>query len=58
MLPDVLPSLANDVYIQALIELNIKYVVVDGEVNVALVKVANFCNCPVLSDDSDFYLFN
>ena len=53
----LVPSLCRDVYIQVLSELNIKYVVVDGDADMTLAKVTNFYNCPVLSDDSDFYLF-
>ena len=53
----VVPSLCRDVYIQTLSELNIKYIVVDGDADMTLAEVANFYNCPVLSDDSDFYLF-
>ena len=53
----VVSSLCRDVYIQALSELNIKYVVVDGDADMTLAEVANFYNCPVLSNDTDFYLF-
>ena len=43
---------------QVLEELNLKYVVVDYEADEAIVGIANFYNCLVLSSDADFYIYN
>ncbi len=53
----VYPSLAADVYIQVLVDLHIEFVVVDGEADGVIVEIANFYKCPVLSSDSDFYMY-
>ena len=53
----ITPSLTTDVYVQALMDLGIEYVVVDGEADDALVEIANVYDCPVLSNDSDFYMY-
>lgn len=52
------PSLGAEVYVNALNELQIKYVVVDLEADDSIVAIANFYECPVLSNDSDFFLHN
>ncbi len=53
----VFPSLGMDVYVQVLDDLGIKVVATDGDADSIAVEIANFYNCPVLSDDSDFFLF-
>lgn len=50
-------ALGSYVYIQVLRYLNITFVVVDGEADNVLVEIANFYDCPVLSNDSDFYMY-
>ena len=55
--PDVLPLLATDVFQRALCELNVTCIMVDGEADEDIVKLANFYGCPVLSNDSDFYIY-
>ena len=52
----VCPSLAVEVYIQVLTDLNIEFAVVDGEADDVVVELASFYKCPVLSNDSDFFL--
>ena len=54
----VLPLFAWKLFSEVLSELSIRYIVVDGEADRDLVKLANFYSCPVLSNDSDFYIFN
>ena len=54
----VFPSLGAEVYVNVLEELKIEYIVVDHEADDSIVGIANFYKCPVLSSDSDFYLFN
>lgn len=55
--PDVLPFLAANVFQEVLCELNITCIMVDGEADQDIVQLANFYSCPVLSNDSDFYMF-
>ena len=55
--PDVLPFLATNVFPEVLCELNITCIMVDGEADQDIVQLANFYSCPVLSNDSDFYMF-
>ena len=54
----VFPSLGAEVYVNVLEELKLEYIVVDHEADDSIVGIANFYECPVLSSDSDFYLFN
>ena len=54
---DVLPFLATNVFHEVLCELNITCIMVDGEADQDIVQLANFYSCPVLSNDSDFYMF-
>ena len=54
---DVLPLLAPNVFQEALCELNVTCIMVDGEADDDIVKLANFYGCPVLSNDSDFYIY-
>lgn len=54
----VLPLLAKLVFMDALQDEDVPFYIVDGEADAEIVAVANFYQCPVLSDDSDFYIFN
>ncbi len=54
---DVLPLLAPAVFQEVLCELNITCIMVDGEADKEIAQLANFYSCPVLSNDSDFYMF-
>ena len=53
-----LPQLAYTTLCNVLTDLNINCYVPDGEGDEACVRIAKFLNCPVLSNDSDYYLFD
>ena len=53
----ILPTLALEVFQLTILELNVPLYVVDGEADSKIVEIANFYSCPVLSLDSDFYIF-
>ena len=50
--------LAIEVFQQTLCELGVSLYVVDGEADAMIVQIANHYSCPVLSSDSDFFIFN
>ena len=54
----VLPLLAVEVFMTVLAEAGITFHVVDGEADATIVQIANHYSCPVVSNDSDFYVFN
>lgn len=54
----VIPMLAMEVFQGALLEMHIPLYVADGEADYVIVQVANFYLCPVVSRDSDFFVFN
>ena len=54
----VLPLLAKLVFMDALQDADAPLYIADGEADAEIVAVANFYECPVLSDDSDFFIFN
>ena len=53
-----LTQLAFTTLCNVLTDLNINFYVADGEGDEACVRIAKFLNCPVLSNDSDYYLFD
>ncbi|KAJ8303625.1 hypothetical protein KUTeg_020021 [Tegillarca granosa] len=53
----VLPILAYETFRHVLIELDIPHVTCDFEADSEIVVLANDLNCPVISMDSDFYIF-
>ncbi|CAI8041188.1 Protein asteroid homolog 1 [Geodia barretti] len=53
----ILPPLSSEVYRMALYSLDIQFYVADGEADVVTARLANYYGCPVLSQDSDFYVF-
>ena len=53
-----MPPLAYNVLYNVLREMGMHTYDADGEGDEACVKIANFLRCPVLSNDSDYYLFN
>ena len=55
---NVLPLFAFEVYREALRQCQVEFYVVDGEADPEAVALANRYSCPVLSNDSDYYLFN
>lgn len=54
----IFPALGSEVYVQALVDLGVEFVVVDGEADDSLVEIANYYGCPVMSSDSDMYIYN
>jgi len=46
------------VFIDALRSGDLPFYIADGEADAEIVALANFYGCPVLADDSDFYIFN
>ena len=54
----VLPLLSMEVFRDALEEREIPFYYVDGEGDPDTVALANHYHCPVVSSDSDFYMFN
>lgn len=54
----IVPVLGKMVYLQVLAELGVKYIVVDGEADDVVAEIANYYKCPVLSSDSDFYMYD
>lgn len=55
---DVLPLFGGTVFIDAIRDMRLKFVVSDGEADSDIVSLANHLRCPVLSNDSDYYIFN
>ena len=53
-----LPPLVYQAFNAILQELGVTQLVADGDGDVAIAHTANTLNCPVLSEDSDFYMFN
>ena len=56
--PSVQPVLASEVLLCALRERNVPFYYVDGEGDRETAALANHHNCPVVSGDSDFYMFD
>ena len=54
---NTLPLLAIEEFQFTLQNLLVKQVVVDGEADTSIAQLANYYNCPVLSKDSDFYVY-
>ena len=54
----VLLMLGSEVFKQALAELHVPLIVVDGEADGLIFQLANHYSCPVLAADSDYYMFN
>lgn len=54
----ILPVFAIEVFKQTLRELEVPLYVADGEADAMIVQIGNHYSCPVLSSDSDFFLFN
>ena len=54
---NVIPLLAIEEFQHTLHGLNVTQVVCDGEADLIIAKLANYYICPVLSKDSDFYMY-
>ena len=53
-----IPILAYTVFANALSEMGAKIYVADGEGDITCAEAARFLECPVLSSDSDYFLFD
>lgn len=54
----IFPLLLRDVFIEALTDMNIAYTVCEFEADDEIAALARHLNCPVLSYDSDFFIYN
>lgn len=54
----IFPLLFRDVFIEALVDMNVAYTVCEFEADDELAAMARHLNCPVLSYDSDFFIYN
>lgn len=54
----IFPLLIRDVFIEAIIDLNVAYTVCEFEADDEIAAMARHLNCPVLSYDSDFFIYN
>lgn len=54
----VCPLLLNFVFVRALRDLRVKFAVSDCEADAEIASLANALECPVLSNDSDFFIFD
>lgn len=54
----IFPLLLRDTFKEVLRELNIKYSVCELEADDEIAAMARYLNCPVLSYDSDFFIYN
>ena len=53
----IIPLLSSEVYKMALFGMDIQFYTADSEGDVTIARVANHYSCPVLSQDSDFFVF-
>ena len=53
-----LPAFAKVVFMEVLKEFRIPFIVADGDADSLTASIANSYGCPVLSSDSDYYIFN
>ena len=53
----IIPGLCSREFIMALSDLGVSFFVADGEGDETIARVANHYSCPVVSNDSDFYIF-
>ena len=54
----ILQTLSLEVFCSAVTELGLQLCVADGDGDKTVAKLANFYRCPVLADDSDYFIFN
>lgn len=54
----IFPLLLRDVFIEALCDMNVAYTVCEFEADDEIAAMARHLNCPVLSYDSDFFIYN
>ena len=53
-----IPIFARQVISEAIREMKVSFVVADGDADSLTASIANYNGCPVLSNDSDFFIFN
>ncbi|KAF8564151.1 hypothetical protein P879_11653, partial [Paragonimus westermani] len=56
-IPEILPKLTNLVFREVLNELRIPHFCYEREADMHIAELAIYLDCPLLSNDSDFYLF-
>ncbi|XP_071092445.1 single-strand DNA endonuclease ASTE1-like [Haliotis cracherodii] len=54
----ILPILAYETFKTVLVDMGVPYIVCDFEADSQIVKLANHWHCPVMSNDSDFFVFD
>ncbi|XP_026323114.1 protein asteroid [Hyposmocoma kahamanoa] len=54
----IFPLLLRDVFIEVLAEIDVPYTVCEFEADDEIAALARHLNCPVLSYDSDFFIYN
>ncbi|XP_014362681.2 protein asteroid [Papilio machaon] len=54
----IFPLLLRDVFIEVLIEMMVPYTTCEFEADDEIAAMARYLNCPVLSYDSDFFIYN
>ncbi|THD25851.1 hypothetical protein D915_003371 [Fasciola hepatica] len=55
--PDILPKLTNSVFVDVLRQNNALYVSCEREADVHVAELACLLRCPLVTNDSDFYIF-
>ena len=55
---DVIPLFTDMVFSETLKEKGVQFVYADGDADSVIASIANYYSCPVVSNDSDFFLFN
>ncbi|GAA57647.1 O-sialoglycoprotein endopeptidase [Clonorchis sinensis] len=55
--PNILPKLTNHVFLSVLEEMGIHHVKCEREADIHVAELAIYLNCPVVSNDSDFFIF-
>uniref|UniRef100_A0A1X7UMU5 Asteroid domain-containing protein n=1 Tax=Amphimedon queenslandica TaxID=400682 RepID=A0A1X7UMU5_AMPQE len=54
----VLPILTGIVFCETLKELGVEFIFADGDADQDTAQIANHYNCPVIANDSDYFIFN
>ena len=54
----VLQALSLEVFVTTVTDLGVPLCVADGDADETIAKLANHYSCPVLADDSDYFIFN
>ena len=54
----VKPLFSKIVFLEVIKEMRISFIFADGDADALTASIANYHGCPVLSSDSDYYIFN